>query len=613
MSARDLLEEEEFADSEAGKDPLVMRVVALERELMKVRRTEKVLYETEQRYLTLMDSAVFLYMLLSPSGVLRMMNHRAEEFLGFHLKFGVEVTLQSLSGPGYTGEVEFVLKDALRKSTRVTLPVVRADGALGWLDMEFAGVMWQGSPAVQCIAFDVTELVRGQAETPPPSDYGPAWALPLLSSCPGLLCFAVDREGVLLYATRGYREVAGRFLGHECVCGLVYPASLDTAFDMELHELIFEACEGKTGMTSLMEKGEESGSNQWDVTVAPLVASTGSIAGAVVYLTTHPKSLAASPETPPEPEPEEAKDEVEEPRFSKLALQTELLNALPGMCVVLDENGICLEASEPFFRVLGLRGEKAAGRAFWELGGGNSASDEALREKILHRIRHGWNEAMDCQFCTQEGESLWLTLEGVSVQWGEKSATLVHCLDNTRLHRTEEQLKRMSTTDSCTGALNRAGMERVLETEVERALRYRGSLSMIVFDIDGFRELNERIGYAACDRVLKELVNVFRSRVRSTDFLGRWGGDEFMVLIPLPVSAGIQFAEQVRDMIDHQTLGDETHLTVSAGVAELRKGMDVPTLVALAYDAMIEAKKSGGNRSKQAQEPVLAETADSSA
>jgi diguanylate cyclase (GGDEF)-like protein len=145
-------------------------------------------------------------------------------------------------------------------------------------------------------------------------------------------------------------------------------------------------------------------------------------------------------------------------------------------------------------------------------------------------------------------------------------------------------------------------MERIISTEIERASRYRGSLSLIVMDIDGFRYMNEQLGYAATDRILREVAIAVKTRIRNVDYLGRWGGDEFALLTPLPLFASVQLAEKLRDMVEHNVFGENRSLTLSAGVAEYRKSMDITDFVAAAYDAMIEAKRGGGNRTVQVRE-----------
>jgi len=123
-----------------------------------------------------------------------------------------------------------------------------------------------------------------------------------------------------------------------------------------------------------------------------------------------------------------------------------------------------------------------------------------------------------------------------------------------------------------------------------------------MLDIDGFRQLNERLGYSACDKILKDLAAAVKSNILLTDFLGRWGGDEFMILTPLPLASAVQLAEKLRDMAQHVTFGENNRLTFSTGVAAFHKSMDVSSFVGAAYDAMVEAKRGGGNRTKQSRE-----------
>ncbi|MDR2137781.1 MAG: GGDEF domain-containing protein, partial [Synergistaceae bacterium] len=142
---------------------------------------------------------------------------------------------------------------------------------------------------------------------------------------------------------------------------------------------------------------------------------------------------------------------------------------------------------------------------------------------------------------------------------------------------------------------------------IERAIRYRGSLSRLVLDIDGFQYLNEQAGYAVTDRMIREVAAAIKARVRNVDYLGRWGDDVFVLLVPLPLAPGTQMAEKLRDMVEHNVFGENRSLTLSAGVAEYRKPMNAAAFVGAAYDAMMEAKRGGGNRTVQAREAGIRE------
>jgi diguanylate cyclase (GGDEF)-like protein/PAS domain S-box-containing protein len=572
---------------------------------MKMKRAEKVLHEMEQRYLTLMESAVFLHMILTPTGVFHVMNPRAEEFFGFQMNFGMNVTLQSLSASGDAGEVESALKEASEKPSHAILPFVRADGAWGWLDMEFFSSTYQGEPSIQVIASDITTLMKENAErvspSLPESEESPSYALQMLNSCPGLLCFAVDKKGTLLYSTRGYREIAKRFLGHDCTSGFPYPVSLETSFDMDLQELIQDAFLGNTTATPLVEKWAGR-INRWNVTAAPLTSSSGEIVGAIVHLTLMTQHVDR--ETPlllanhEKLDPKEALCNVAD-RFD--ASQVELLNAIPRMFCIVDSKGLCIEANHCFLQTLKLGRDDVVGRSFASLTLEGDALNERFSERLLYLLQGKSFDDMECKVYTKDGEVLFLGLRGTRLRWGIDAMMLLSCVDNTKLRRTEDQLKRVSTTDVSTGVLNRQGMERVLATEIERAARYRGSLSLIMLDIDGFRALNEQLGYAVTDRILRDVAAAIKARIRNVDYLGRWSGDEFMLLTPLPLGTASQLAEKLRDMVQHNAFGENRFLTLSAGVAEYQNPMDVFSLVAMSYDAMTEAKRGGGNRTVQAR------------
>jgi diguanylate cyclase (GGDEF)-like protein/PAS domain S-box-containing protein len=390
---------------------------------------------------------------------------------------------------------------------------------------------------------------------------------------------------------------------------VLYPSGLSTAYDFELHDLIESAFLGDTKTTVLVERGAD-GDYQWNVTAAPLMSSSGEIVGVIVYLTALAqrveREMILQVTKRPEAETQVDLEKMRREFAEKLdSMQTEFLNAIPRMFFVVDDEARCIYANAHFLNALKLGRDAVVGRLFTELALENDPLNEGLPERFLRAIRENSSEDLECKLSTKDGEVLSLGLKNVRLQWKNEShgttpLTLISCVDNTKLRRTEEQLKRISTTDVSTGALNRQGMERVLGEEVERAVRYRGSLALIILDVDGFRHLNEQIGYAASDHILKELTAALKSRIRLTDFLGRWSGDEFMILTPLPLAMAYQLAEKLRDMTEHNTFGEGNALTLSAGVAEYCKSMDIFAFVAAAYDAMTEAKRGGGNRTVQA-------------
>ena len=378
-----------MGEAKGEKNRLLQQAVEMEKELMRMKRAEKVLRETEQRYLSLMDSAVFLCAILAPDGKFRAMNRRAEDFFGFQMKFATDVMLQSLSGPGYTRQVESMLEGAMEKPLHTTLPVIRADGSMCRLDMECSRTIYQGDVSIQVIAFDTTDLMKDKTDKSHIDDLelSPAYALRALNSCPGLLCFVVDRNSVLLYSTRGYREVTKRFLGHECTPGLPYPVSINTPFDLDLQDLIQGAFLGNTSTAGLVET---SGSNNsWNVTAAPLVSSIGTIVGAIINLTpTGGRPSFGHLRSPQKPRNGESGTGT--PALS----HAEFLDVIPRMFFVVDDNARCIEANANFLSALKLTRDEVIGRSFDEFllegdpANDNTASDfaRAVLEKSFDNL-----------------------------------------------------------------------------------------------------------------------------------------------------------------------------------------------------------------------------------
>jgi diguanylate cyclase (GGDEF)-like protein len=165
----------------------------------------------------------------------------------------------------------------------------------------------------------------------------------------------------------------------------------------------------------------------------------------------------------------------------------------------------------------------------------------------------------------------------------------------------EQKLLEMNMKDGLTGIYNRRYLENRLQEEHERSLRSKKSLSVIMFDIDFFKKVNDTYGHQCGDFILQSISADVVSVVRKTDIVARYGGEEFCCLLfESPISGAMRVAEQFR-----RTVGGKTYsfsevpvsITISAGVAELSlPNESVNELVARADAALYEAKRSGRNR-----------------
>ena len=168
-----------------------------------------------------------------------------------------------------------------------------------------------------------------------------------------------------------------------------------------------------------------------------------------------------------------------------------------------------------------------------------------------------------------------------------------------RLREKESQgeLEKLSLTDALTGLYNRRHLMGTLATEVQRARRQRRPFTVLLADVDKFKQYNDTHGHLAGDAALVKIAEVFRKTTRAVDCVARYGGEEFVVmLLECPIATAALVAERIRARVAEQDLG-EGKLTVSLGLAEYPDGGDTPEeLIATADAAMYEAKGSGRNQ-----------------
>lgn len=169
--------------------------------------------------------------------------------------------------------------------------------------------------------------------------------------------------------------------------------------------------------------------------------------------------------------------------------------------------------------------------------------------------------------------------------------------DITAIKQAEEKLQLLSSTDSLTGAYNRRMFMNLLAREMKRAVRYGEPFCLLMFDIDRFKEVNDIHGHDVGDRILIEVVRLSTKIIRQSDFLARWGSEEFMALLPHTTrEMAFGLGERLRQCIGEHEFADIGSLTVSVGVAYQQQNDTIDTLLKRVDTAMYSGKNSGGNR-----------------
>ncbi len=170
------------------------------------------------------------------------------------------------------------------------------------------------------------------------------------------------------------------------------------------------------------------------------------------------------------------------------------------------------------------------------------------------------------------------------------------------LHRRIRELEKTAHIDPLTGLFNRKYLSDSLKTELIRSRRYRFTLACLMIDIDNFKTVNDSLGHSVGDHLLKELAQRLSHQMRGYDFAARYGGDEFVVLLPQSSKGGsLALAERLRQVVDSElfleTEGKNIHLTISIGIAAF-SGSEVSSeeqILTISDRALYEAKQVGRN------------------
>jgi diguanylate cyclase (GGDEF)-like protein len=172
-----------------------------------------------------------------------------------------------------------------------------------------------------------------------------------------------------------------------------------------------------------------------------------------------------------------------------------------------------------------------------------------------------------------------------------------------------EESRRMAAIDALTGIANRRAFVQQGEVEVNRSRRYQLPLSVLLMDVDHFKQINDKFGHAVGDRVLAAMGAILKANLRMPDIPARWGGEEFVVALPSTSLSGAEtVAERLRAAVEESNIqhdGAKVPTTISIGVAELSAEDTLEAVVERADHAMYEAKSSGRNRVKLSATPKL--------
>jgi diguanylate cyclase (GGDEF)-like protein/PAS domain S-box-containing protein len=215
-------------------------------------------------------------------------------------------------------------------------------------------------------------------------------------------------------------------------------------------------------------------------------------------------------------------------------------------------------------------------------------------------MNQGINLEVQCLRC--DGSEFYGEISLLKMEFDEEKIFVAIVRDITPRKELENELRILSEYDSLTGILNRRKIEELVNQEMSRALRYDRKLSILLLDIDHFKKVNDNYGHDTGDLALKHLVGVCLDNLRKVDYMGRWGGEEFVVILPEVGSEGISLvADKLRKAVEKTPLiidgTREVPLTISIGGTIYDKSKKTWEIFFKQVDnALYQAKSSGRNQ-----------------
>ncbi len=227
--------------------------------------------------------------------------------------------------------------------------------------------------------------------------------------------------------------------------------------------------------------------------------------------------------------------------------------------------------------------------------------------EALQRCYDGGSNHFESEYrmLSKTGEWIWVYDRGEVAQRDEEGSPMrivgTHIDITSRklveeaLRKSQELYKKLATTDMLTEVMNRYSLGHALDVETERARRYEQSLSLVLFDVDDLKVINDNHGHLAGDEALKALATYVKSSIRKSDYFGRWGGDEFLIVAPgIDLDGALEMAEKLRKGLSSEGVQGVGKLSISIGVASLEKDdSDYDDVLRRADRALYESKKKG--------------------
>ena len=279
------------------------------------------------------------------------------------------------------------------------------------------------------------------------------------------------------------------------------------------------------------------------------------------------------------------------------------VSALPNLSFILDEDGRYLEILVTETSFLIARPDDLIGRLAEDVMPPKASA--LILDAIHHTIETGKVQVIEYKIPVLAGGERWFEGRVAFMEKDEHGRSKVVLIATEISERIQlyQEVQRLANQDVLTGCFNRRHFMALAAQELQRAMRYKRSLSFLMMDIDHFKGFNDQHGHQVGDQLLCSLVVLCQKQLRTVDIMGRYGGEEFVVLMPETSAAGaLKASERLRTKIEKMkinTPAGKLSITVSMGLTSLERGFDeketLDSLIKCADKALYAAKAAGRN------------------
>ncbi|PLX68803.1 MAG: hypothetical protein C0603_06540 [Denitrovibrio sp.] len=258
-----------------------------------------------------------------------------------------------------------------------------------------------------------------------------------------------------------------------------------------------------------------------------------------------------------------------------------------------DKNGVITDISSKFLEITGYQKHEVIGKNHNFLKHPETPAEHY--KDMWNTISRGTVWTGEMQDLSKSGQEFWIS-QIITPEINHKGEIIAYTSVAQDI-TARKIIEKMSVTDSLTGLYNRRKIDAILSAEINRFNRYNTEFCVLLLDIDFFKKVNDNFGHQVGDDVLVNVSEILQKSIRGTDFAGRWGGEEFLIVaVQIDLQNATILAEKIRSTIEETQFNIVDHITISIGVACYQFGETVTLFLNRADEALYEAKESGRNK-----------------